>query len=43
VADGRYLAGTIPGANFLELNASHLSNIEADKKFNAAVLQFLLA
>ena len=42
-ADGRFLADTIGGAQFVELNASHLSNIEAEKKFNAAVLSFLLS
>jgi len=41
-ADGRLLADSIAGARFVELNASHLSNVEADKKFNAAVLEFLL-
>ena len=42
VADGRYLAETIPGARLIELSTSHLSNVEADQEFNAAVLQFLL-
>ena len=40
-ADGRYLAGKIPGAQYLELNAAHLSNIEAAEPFTAALLKFL--
>jgi 3-oxoadipate enol-lactonase len=40
-ADGRFLAGKIPGAQYLELNAAHLSNIEAAEPFTAALLKFL--
>ncbi len=40
--DGRWLAETIAGAQYVELNASHLSNIEAAEEFTSAVLQFLL-
>ena len=40
-ADGRYLAEKIPGARYLELNAAHLSNIEAAESFTAALLKFL--
>jgi len=40
-ADGRFLAGKIPGAEYLELNAAHLSNIEAADAFTAALLKFL--
>jgi 3-oxoadipate enol-lactonase len=40
-AAGRYLAATIPGARYVELDAAHLSNIEQTAAFNQAVLQFL--
>jgi 3-oxoadipate enol-lactonase len=40
-ADGRYLAGKIPGAQYLELNSAHLSNIEAAEQFTPALLKFL--
>jgi 3-oxoadipate enol-lactonase len=40
-ADGRFLAEHIPGARYVELNTSHLSNIEAPAQFNEAVLSFL--
>ena len=43
VADGRFLAGQIKGARFVELNASHLSNIGARDPFNTAVSNFLLS
>ena len=43
VADGRYLAEQIKGAHFVELDASHLSNIEARDHFNAEVAGFLLS
>ena len=43
VADGRFLAEQIKGAHFVELNASHLSNIGARNPFNAAVSNFLLS
>jgi 3-oxoadipate enol-lactonase len=42
-AVGQELAHTIPGASYVELAASHLSNIEAEVEFNRQVLQFLLA
>jgi len=42
-ADGRLLAEQIPGARYAELNASHLSNVEAPAQFNDAVLSFLNA
>jgi 3-carboxy-cis,cis-muconate cycloisomerase len=42
VTDGMYLVRNIPNTQFLALNASHLSNIEADRNFNVAVLKFLL-
>ena len=40
-ADGHVLAENIPGANYVELNASHLSNIEAADGYTSAVLDFL--
>jgi 3-oxoadipate enol-lactonase len=40
-ADGRLLQQHIAGAHGVELEASHLSNIEAPEAFNAAVLAFL--
>jgi len=40
-ADGKLLAGSIPGARYCELNASHLSNVEAVQEFTQAALSFL--
>lgn len=40
---GQQLTQSIPGASYIELSASHLSNIEARDEFNRQVLQFLLA
>jgi 3-oxoadipate enol-lactonase len=40
-ADGQFIAGEIPGAKYVELNAAHLSNIEAAEPFTAALLKFL--
>lgn len=40
-ADSRYLADTIPGATLVELDASHLSNLEAPDDFTTALLTFL--
>jgi 3-oxoadipate enol-lactonase len=40
-ADGRFLAEHIKGAAYIELNAAHLSNIEAAPGFTAALLAFL--
>jgi 3-oxoadipate enol-lactonase len=42
-ADARYLAGRIPSAQYAEVSAAHLSNIEARADFNGKVLAFLLA
>jgi 3-oxoadipate enol-lactonase len=39
--DGRFMAEKIPGAQYLELNAAHLSNIEAAEPFTEALLKFL--
>jgi 3-oxoadipate enol-lactonase len=40
-ADVRYLSGTIPGARLVELDASHLSNVEAPAEFTKALMDFL--
>jgi 3-oxoadipate enol-lactonase len=40
-ADVRYLVDTIPGAKLAELDASHLSNVEAADEFTKALLKFL--
>jgi len=40
-ADVRYLTDTIPDAKFVELDASHLSNVEAADAFTNALLKFL--
>jgi 3-oxoadipate enol-lactonase len=40
-ADGRLVAERIAGARFVELAAAHLSNIEAEGDFTAALLGFL--
>jgi 3-oxoadipate enol-lactonase len=42
-ADGRFLAEKIPGARSVELEAAHLSNIEAAARFNEEVAAFLSA
>jgi 3-oxoadipate enol-lactonase len=39
--EGRWLAGRIPGARLVELEAAHLSNVEAAGAFDQAVLDFL--
>jgi 3-oxoadipate enol-lactonase len=40
-ADIRSLVDTIPGAKLVELDASHLSNVEAPVEFTKALLNFL--
>jgi 3-oxoadipate enol-lactonase len=42
-ADGKFLVQHIPGANYAELNAAHLSNIEDGVRFNSEVGAFLSA
>ena len=42
-ADGHYLANNIAGARYLELNASHLSNIETRDRFTSELSAFLLS
>jgi 3-oxoadipate enol-lactonase len=39
-ADGRWVSEQIPGARYTELDAAHLSNIEAANKFTAAITEF---
>ncbi|AQV98054.1 3-oxoadipate enol-lactonase [Cupriavidus necator] len=39
--DGVYLAQTIPGAHYVELEAAHISNLEQAEAFSKAVLDFL--
>lgn len=39
--DLRYLVDAIPGAKLVELDASHLSNVEAPVEFTKALLDFL--
>ena len=40
-AQGRELAASIPGARYVELDASHISNIEVSDVFTKTVLDFL--
>jgi 3-oxoadipate enol-lactonase len=40
-ADGHFLAENIRGARYHELDAAHLSNLEAPEAFTAALLDFL--
>ena len=42
-ADGRWAAKQIPGARYVELDAAHLSNIEARERFTQEISQFLAA
>jgi len=42
-AEGRFLAQQIAGAEYVELSAAHLSNVEAAALFNEAVGRFLRA
>jgi 3-oxoadipate enol-lactonase len=42
-AEGRHLAEAIPGARYAELDAAHLSNLEAPEGFTAELLRFLAA
>jgi 3-oxoadipate enol-lactonase len=39
--DGRRMARAIAGAQYVELDAAHISNVEATDRFNAEVMQFL--
>jgi 3-oxoadipate enol-lactonase len=40
-SEARFLVERIPGARYVELKASHLSNIEAAAQYSQAVLRFL--
>jgi len=40
-AMANFLAKHIPGAGYVEVNAAHLSNIEAQDDFNTQVVNFL--
>jgi 3-oxoadipate enol-lactonase len=40
-ADGRFIAQQIPGARYVELDAAHLSNIEAQDRFSQELAAFL--
>lgn len=42
-ADGRFLADHISGARCVELDSSHLSNVEAPERFTAELIRFLSA
>jgi 3-oxoadipate enol-lactonase len=42
-ADGRWLAEQIPGSQYKEFDAAHLSNIELPQTFSEAVLKFLIS
>jgi 3-oxoadipate enol-lactonase len=40
-ADGRFLATSITGARYIELDAAHMTNIEVAEDFTDAVMRFL--
>jgi 3-oxoadipate enol-lactonase len=40
-ADGRFIAESIPGARYVELDAAHISNVEQAPAFTAALVDFL--
>ncbi len=40
-SEGRFIAGEIAGAKYVELDAAHLSNIEANEKFTDELLRFV--
>jgi 3-oxoadipate enol-lactonase len=42
-SDGKYMVSQIPGAQYVELDASHLSDIEDSAAFSAALLRFFSA
>jgi len=43
VADAQFIADRIPGSKSIELDASHLSNVEQADAFNQALTEFLLS
>ena len=42
-SEGRFLSECIPGAQFEELDAAHLSNIEQSERFTSTISKFLAA
>ncbi len=40
-AEGKFVAQQIPGASYVEVNAAHLSNLEAQDEFNRHLADFL--
>ena len=42
-ADGRFIADNVSGAQYVELNAAHLSNLEDQDRFNKELAAFLNA
>jgi 3-oxoadipate enol-lactonase len=40
-AAGQFIAATIPGARYTELDAAHISNVEAADRFTAALAGFV--
>ena len=42
-ADGKFITGAIPGAQYAELNAAHMSNVEQSEQFTNVVLNFLVS
>ena len=43
LSDGQFLVSKIPGAEYVELKAAHLSNLGAAREFNSALIAFLRA
>jgi 3-oxoadipate enol-lactonase len=41
LADTKFVAAGISGASYIELQAAHLSNIEAAPQFTEALVKFL--
>jgi 3-oxoadipate enol-lactonase len=41
-AQGRELAESVPGARYVELDASHISNVELADAYTKTVVDFLL-
>jgi pimeloyl-ACP methyl ester carboxylesterase len=40
-SDARYIVERVAGAQYVELDAAHLSNIEAAERFTQRLVQFL--
>lgn len=43
VADGQFMQAAIAGSQLVEINASHISNVEQPQAFNQAVAEFIRA